>query len=70
MIKRNVPGAIMIDKALDAIERDNPRLKGVLNKRYAQLQIDQAKLIDLIATIPLFTNTQIPACIWFLSKTS
>jgi type I restriction enzyme M protein len=45
----------LIDNALDAIERDNPKLKGVLNKRYAQLQIDQAKLgelIDLIATVP------------------
>nr|MDA3933858.1 class I SAM-dependent DNA methyltransferase [Gammaproteobacteria bacterium] len=45
----------LIDNALEAIERDNPKLKGVLNKRYAQLQIDQAKLgelIDLIATIP------------------
>jgi type I restriction enzyme M protein len=31
------------------------KLKGVLNKRYTQLQIDQAKLgelIDLISTIP------------------
>lgn len=45
----------LIDSALEAIERDNPKLKGVLNKRYTQLQIDQAKLgelIDLIATIP------------------
>ncbi len=45
----------LIDNALEAIEHDNPRLKGVLNKRYTQLQIDQAKLgelIDLIATIP------------------
>ena len=45
----------LIDNALEAIERDNPKLKGVLNKRYTQLQIDQAKLgelIDLIATIP------------------
>ncbi len=45
----------LIDNALDAIERDNPKLKGVLNKRYTQLQIDQAKLgelIDLVATIP------------------
>ena len=50
----------LIDNALDAIERDNPRLKGVLNKRYAQLQIDQAKLgelIDLIATIPFEHET-------------
>ncbi len=45
----------LIDNALDAIEVDNPKLKGVLNKRYTQLQIDQAKLgelIDLVATIP------------------
>lgn len=48
----------LIDNALEAIEVDNPKLKGVLNKRYTQLQIDQAKLgelIDLIATIP-FTH--------------
>lgn len=45
----------LIDDALDAIEKDNPKLKGVLNKSYGRLQIDQAKLgelIDLIATIP------------------
>jgi len=48
----------LIDNALETIEYDNPKLKGVLNKRYTQLQIDQAKLgelIDLIATIP-FTH--------------
>ncbi len=38
----------LIDDALDAIEKDNPRLKGVLNKSYGRLQIDQAKLIELI----------------------
>ena len=45
----------LIDNALEAIEADNPKLKGVLNKLYTRLQIDQAKLgelIDLIATIP------------------
>ncbi|MBC3831733.1 type I restriction-modification system subunit M [Undibacterium amnicola] len=46
----------LIDSALEAIELDNEKkLKGVLNKRYTQLQIDQAKLcelIDLISTIP------------------
>lgn len=45
----------LIDYALEAIEIDNSKLKGVLNKRYTQLQIDQAKLgelIDLISTIP------------------
>ncbi|GAB6069909.1 class I SAM-dependent DNA methyltransferase [Thiomicrorhabdus hydrogeniphila] len=50
----------LIDNALDAIELDNPKLKGVLNKRYTQLQIDQAKLgelIDLIATIPFVHNS-------------
>ena len=45
----------LIDNALEAVEHDNPKLKGVLNKRYTQLQIDQSKLgelIDLVATIP------------------
>jgi type I restriction enzyme M protein len=45
----------LIDDALEAIEKDNPKLKGVLNKQYGRLQIDQAKLgelIDLIAFIP------------------
>ena len=45
----------LIDNALESIEADNPKLKGVLNKLYTRLQIDQAKLgelIDLIATIP------------------
>ena len=45
----------LIDNALKAIEVDNPKLRGVLNKSYAYLQIDQAKLgelIDLVATIP------------------
>lgn len=48
----------LIDHALECIEIDNPKLKGVLNKRYTQLQIEQSKLgelIDLIATIP-FTH--------------
>ncbi len=51
----------LIDNALDAIEIDNPKLKGVLNKRYTQLQIDQAKLgelIDLVATVP-FTHASL-----------
>jgi len=45
----------LIDNALEAIERDNPKLKSILNKQYSRLLIDQAKLgelIDLIATIP------------------
>ncbi|NWH04117.1 type I restriction-modification system subunit M [Desulfobacter latus] len=38
----------LIDDALEAIEKDNPKLKGVLNKSYGRLQIDQSKLIELI----------------------
>ncbi|UJZ96331.1 type I restriction-modification system subunit M [Photobacterium damselae subsp. damselae] len=45
----------LIDNALEAIEHDNEKIKGALNKSYSSLQIDQAKLnelINLIATIP------------------
>ncbi len=45
----------LIDDALEAVEKENPKLKNVLNKNYTQLQIDPsnlAGLIDLIATIP------------------
>lgn len=45
----------LIDDALDVVEKENEKLKGVLNKTYTQLQIEPAKLgelIDLIATIP------------------
>ncbi|RLA40309.1 MAG: SAM-dependent DNA methyltransferase [Gammaproteobacteria bacterium] len=51
----------LIDNAMEAIEADNPKLKGVLNKLYTRLQIDQAKLgelIDLIATVP-FTHASL-----------
>ncbi len=59
-IKINSVGHL-IDNALEAIEADNQKLKGVLNKRYTQQQIDQAKLgelIDLVATIP-FTHASL-----------
>jgi type I restriction enzyme M protein len=45
----------LIDDALEAVEKENPKLKNVLNKNYTQLQIDPANLaglIDLIASIP------------------
>jgi type I restriction enzyme M protein len=45
----------LIDDALEAIEKENPKLKNVLNKTYTQLQLDPANLgslIDLVATIP------------------
>ena len=45
----------LIDTALEGIERDNPKLKGVLNKHYSQLKIDQAKLNELINLIASIT---------------
>ncbi len=50
----------LVDDALSAIERENPKLKGILSKTYSQLQIDDAKLgelIDLVATIPFDHGT-------------
>ena len=46
----------MVDDAMGAIERDNPRLKGVLPKEYARPALDKQRLgelIDLIGTIGL-----------------
>lgn len=43
-----------IDDAMDAIERENPRLKGILPKNYARPDLDKTRLgelIDLIGTI-------------------
>lgn len=45
-----------VDDAMDAIERDNPSLKGVLPKNYAREALDKQRLgelIDLIGTIGL-----------------
>lgn len=45
----------LIDDALDAVEKENPKLKNVLDKRYAGLQLPAESLIgliNLIATIP------------------
>ena len=39
----------LIDNAMEAIERENSRLKNVLNKDFARTQIDSHKLADLIA---------------------
>jgi len=38
----------MLDDAMTAIERENPKLKGILNKDYARLQVDDSRLGDLI----------------------
>lgn len=48
-----------IDDAMDAIEKDNPSLKGVLPKVYAQEKLDKSSvgsLIDLISTSVLGTK--------------
>jgi type I restriction enzyme M protein len=45
----------LIDTALDHVEKENHKLKGVLNKTYTQLSIEPDKLtglIDLIGSIP------------------
>ena len=45
-----------IDDAMDAVEKDNPSLKGVLPKEYAKEKLDKQSLgglIDLIGTIAL-----------------
>ena len=50
-----------VDDAMVAIERDNPRLKGVLPKDYARPALDKhrlGELIDLIATINLVASDQ------------
>jgi len=48
-----------VDEAMDAIEKDNPLLKGVLPKDYARPALDKQKLgelIDLIGSINLSNN--------------
>lgn len=48
-----------IDDAMDAIEKDNPALKGVLPKDYARPALDKQRLgelIDLIGSITLSKN--------------
>lgn len=48
-----------IDDAMDAIEKDNPSLKGVLPKDYARPALDKQRLgelIDLIGSITLNNN--------------
>ena len=50
----------LIDDTMELIEKENPKLKRILNKNYAQLQIEQTKLadlLDLIASIPFTHET-------------
>lgn len=44
----------LIDNAMEAVERENPKLKNVLNKDFARTQIDSDKLAGLIGH---FSNT-------------
>jgi type I restriction enzyme M protein len=44
--------ARLIDDALEAVERENPRLKGIIEKnRYMQLQLEPSKLIGLVSEV-------------------
>ena len=48
-----------IDEALAAIETENPKLKGILDKRYARAQLPDGKLgelVDLVSTIGFGTD--------------
>lgn len=48
-----------IDDALTVIEGENPKLKGILDKRYARAQLPDGKLgelVDLVSTIGFGTN--------------
>ena len=41
----------LIDEAMLAIEKENPKLKNILNKNYARLSLPPGRLADLINTI-------------------
>lgn len=49
---------VLIDDAMDAIERDNPTLKGVLPKNYAREALDKRRLGELI---DVFSNVMFNA---------
>jgi len=45
----------LLDDAMESIEKDNPKLKNILNKDYGRLQLESSKLtglIDLVSSIP------------------
>jgi type I restriction enzyme M protein len=48
----------LIDNAMEAIERENPKLKNVLNKNFANTEIESYKLAELMA---LFSDTNFHA---------
>jgi type I restriction enzyme M protein len=50
----------LLDKAMMAIEKDNPKLKNILNKDYRRVHLDDsnmAGLINLVASIPFEHKT-------------
>ncbi|MDA8417135.1 MAG: class I SAM-dependent DNA methyltransferase [Betaproteobacteria bacterium] len=50
-----------IDEALTLIETENPKLKGILDKRYARVQLPDGKLgelVDMVSTIGFGTTGQ------------
>ncbi len=52
-----------VDDAMVALERDNPRLKGALNKNYGRADLDKhrlGELIDLIGSIQLAASSPSP----------
>jgi type I restriction enzyme M protein len=55
--KAKTPGiGVLIDKAMEAIERENPPLKGTLPNQYARPQLDKQRLgelIDLLSDVAL-----------------
>lgn len=48
----------LIDHAMEAVERENPKLKNVLNKDFSRIEIESGKLADLISH---FSDTQFHA---------
>jgi type I restriction enzyme M protein len=51
-----------IDDALTVIEAENPKLKGILDKRYARAQLPDGKLgelVDLVSTIGFGTDAAV-----------
>ena len=53
----------LLDDALEAIEKDNPKLKGVLDKSYARWRVDDALpgLIDAFSTIQPLNGSSLKA---------
>jgi type I restriction-modification system DNA methylase subunit len=47
-IRKNIIEADLVDRAMEAVERDNPSLKGVLPKDYARPELDKQRLGQLI----------------------